>query len=259
MFQYDKHTMHCVLGSVSSNSHNSMFQTSRIICFDSVLKGLNDWFCRRSRWRACWFGWFSIFWINSRTLALCACFTIERGSPGILKSMSASILSRTVSSLMLSVSASWYTSGSSCTATVSLPSRPDLSWVCSTMRLLLPSDEHAWTLITSCVIPGLPDLSEEQSSSLKKIHTDLLRTGRFFILNNDHVLRDTKSPWSITKWIWNWLGWLEEFCLSSNFSFWLSSNFPFWLSINFRIRFLCPIVTEWDLWWRSRWHVCFFI
>ena len=26
--QYDKHTLHCVLGSVSSNSHNSMFPTS---------------------------------------------------------------------------------------------------------------------------------------------------------------------------------------------------------------------------------------
>ena len=40
MFQYDKHTLHCVLGSVSRNSHNSMFPTSRIICFDSGLKGL---------------------------------------------------------------------------------------------------------------------------------------------------------------------------------------------------------------------------
>ena len=45
IFQYDKHTVHCVLGSVSSNSHNSMFPTSRIICFDSGLKGLSDRFC----------------------------------------------------------------------------------------------------------------------------------------------------------------------------------------------------------------------
>ena len=36
--------------------------------------------------------------INSRTLVLCACFTMECGSPGILKSMSASILSGSVSS-----------------------------------------------------------------------------------------------------------------------------------------------------------------
>ena len=28
MSQYDKHTLHCVLGSISSNSHNSMFPTS---------------------------------------------------------------------------------------------------------------------------------------------------------------------------------------------------------------------------------------
>ena len=42
MFQYDKHTVHCVLVSVSSISHNSMFPTSRIICFDSGLKGLVD-------------------------------------------------------------------------------------------------------------------------------------------------------------------------------------------------------------------------
>ena len=40
------------------------------------------------------------------TLALCACFTIECGSPGILKSMSSSILSRIVSLSVLSVLAS---------------------------------------------------------------------------------------------------------------------------------------------------------
>ena len=37
IFQYDKHTVHCVLGSVSSNSHYSMFPTSLMICFDSGL------------------------------------------------------------------------------------------------------------------------------------------------------------------------------------------------------------------------------
>ena len=44
-------------------------------------------FCRRSCWRACRSGWFSIFWINSRTLVLCSCFTTECGNPGIRKSM----------------------------------------------------------------------------------------------------------------------------------------------------------------------------
>ena len=165
MSQYHKHTLHCALGSVSSNSHNSMFPTSWIICFDSRLKGLNDWFCRKSCWRACRFGWFSIFWISAETLVLCACFTIECGNPGILKSMSASILSRIISLSMLSVSTSWYTLGSSCTATVSLPSRPDLSWVCSTLRLLLSSIERAWI---SSVSTSRPILSEEQSSSFQE-------------------------------------------------------------------------------------------
>ena len=144
-----------------------MFPTSWIICFDSWLKGLNDWLCCRSRWRACRFGWFSIFWINSRTLALCNCFTIECGSPGILKSMSSSILSRINSLSVLSVLISWYTSGSSCTASLRLSGCPDLSWVCSTPTFLFSSDGHVWTPITSCVISSFPDLSEEQSSSWK--------------------------------------------------------------------------------------------
>ena len=46
IFQYDRHALHCDLDSVSSNSHNSMLPTSWIICFDSGLKGFNDWFCR---------------------------------------------------------------------------------------------------------------------------------------------------------------------------------------------------------------------
>ena len=99
--------LHCVLGSVSSESHSSMFPTSWIICFDSWLKGLNDSLCCRSSWRACWFGWFSIFWINSRTLARYSCLTVECGSPGILKFMSSSILSRINSLSLLSVLISW--------------------------------------------------------------------------------------------------------------------------------------------------------
>ena len=117
--------------------------------------------------------WFSIFWINSRTLAFCACFTIECGSPGILKSMSATILSRIVSLSVLSVSASRYTSRSSCTATVCLTGRPVLSWVCWTLRLLLSSNERVWTLITSCVIPSLrSSLIECQSFPNRKIDVD---------------------------------------------------------------------------------------
>ena len=48
---------------------------------------------------------------ESRTLALCNCFTVECGSPWILKSMSYSILSRINSLSMLSVVISRCTSG----------------------------------------------------------------------------------------------------------------------------------------------------
>ena len=116
--------------------------------------------------------------------------------------MDFSILLRSTS-LTLSVSASWHTWESSCTAAVLATGRPVLSWVCSTLRLLLSSDERVW--ITS-VSTGRPVLSEELSEFfVKRIHTDLLRTGRFsFIL---HVIR---SPRSVTNWIWSWLGRLEN-------------------------------------------------
>ena len=39
--QYDRHILHCALGSTSSSSYNSMFPTSRIMSFDSWLMGLN--------------------------------------------------------------------------------------------------------------------------------------------------------------------------------------------------------------------------
>ena len=89
---------------------------------------------------------------------------------------------------------------------------------------------------------------------IKRINIDLLRTGR--VSSIFHVIR---SPWSITNWIWSWLGWLEKLGLSNNFSFWLSNSFLFWLLNNFRTQFLCPVVTSWDLWWRSRRHVYFFV
>ena len=110
--------------------------------------GLYAWFCRRSCWRACRSGWFSTFWINSRTLV---CFTTECGSPGIRKSMSASftiifswlILSWSITSLLV------------------------LSCAFSTLGSLLFSDERAWITLVS--ITGLPVLSEETDSSWKEL------------------------------------------------------------------------------------------
>ena len=123
---------------------------------------------------------------------------------------------RCTSSSTLSVSASWYTWGSSCTATVSVTSRPFLSWVCS------------WTCLnflcfnrSSCSIWRIEFF-------VKRIHTDLSRTGR--VRSIFHVIR---SPWSITDGIWSWLGCLEKLGLSNNFSFWLSNRFPFWSWITF--------------------------
>ena len=154
--------MHCVLGSVSSNSHISMLPTSWIICFDSGLKRLNDWFCRRSCWRACRSGWFSIFWINCRTLVLCSCFTTECGSPGIRKSMSASftiidswltswsatdlsVLLRSISSSTLNVSLSWaarvWVLSVTLVTSWVLTGRSVRSRVCSTLKSFLSSDE----------------------------------------------------------------------------------------------------------------------
>ena len=113
---------------------------------------------------ACRCGWFSILWINSRTLTLCNCFTVECGSPGILKSMSSSILSRVNSLSVLSIVISRCTSGTSCRSILCLSGCPDRSWVCSTRMF---SDRLFWALITLGVISGCPDRSEEQSSSWK--------------------------------------------------------------------------------------------
>ena len=163
-----------------------MFPKSWIIRFDSGQR--NDWFCRRSSSRACRTGWFSIFWINSRTLVLCACFTTECGSPGIRKSLFASftmicswlkwswsamdlsVLLRNTSSSTLNVSLSWeeHTRELSCASAVLRVATglSVLSWVCSTLRLLLSRDERVW--ITS-VSTGRTVLSEELSSSQKEL------------------------------------------------------------------------------------------
>ena len=73
----------------------------------------------------------------------------------------------------------------------------------------------------------------------------LMGTGRF-TFNNKHVLHVPRLPWSITDWFWDWLGWLEEFCLSSNFSSWLSNNFTFWLLITVKPNGTFPLVQSWS-------------
>ena len=112
------------------------------------------------------------------TLVLCAYFPTECGSPGIRKSMSASftnigswlsswsamdfsILSRSTSSLTLNVLLSWAarTRELSCASAVWRVStgRSVLSWVCSTLRLIMSSETTSNSV-----------LSDELSSSQKK-------------------------------------------------------------------------------------------
>ena len=75
--QYDRHSVHCVLRSVSNSSNSATSPTSWVICCVFALNGLLALFCCRSRWRACRWGWFSIFLTNWRTREFWACFTTD--------------------------------------------------------------------------------------------------------------------------------------------------------------------------------------
>ena len=199
---------------MSSNSHNSMFPTSWIICFDSWLKGFNDWFV--------------VGLVEEHVDS-----GGSRFSESVLERWHSAILSRVNSSSVLSVVISRCTSGAACSATWCLSGCPHRSWVCSTR---ISPDRLVWSPITPGVISGCPDRSEEQSK-VRTFLLDLSRPGCFAFINK-HFVFVIKLPWSITD-----LGWLEEFCLSRNFSSWLSSNFFSWRSINFWTPFFCPIVT----------------
>ena len=86
--QYEKHSLHCVLGSVSNNPSSSTLPMSWITFLDVVLNWLQASFCCGSCWRDCRWGRFWIFLTSSRTRQLSTCFTTECGNPRILKSMS---------------------------------------------------------------------------------------------------------------------------------------------------------------------------
>ena len=117
------------------------------------------WFCRRSCWRACRSEWFSIFWINSRTLVLCACFTTESimfTSFSIVCSWLDSswfttgcpVQSRIVSSPTLKLMLSWkervWEPSGTLFVCVSTTGCTVLSFATSTLRLLLSSDERVF-------------------------------------------------------------------------------------------------------------------
>ena len=102
---------------------------------------------------------------------------------------------------------------------VSLPSRSDLSRVCSTLRILLSSDKHVW--FTS-VSTGRPVLSEELSSPLRELTLISWEPDVFlpsFMLPSS--LNLSRIGFGVG------LGWLEKLDWSNNFSFWLPNNFFF--------------------------------
>ena len=241
------------------------------------LKGLNDWFCRRSCWRTCRSGWFSIFWINSRTLVLCAYFTTERGSPGIRKSMSAlftiidswlmswsatdlSVLLRRISSSTLNVSLSWAervwelsdTLLTSCVIT----SRPVRSCVCSTLKSFLSSDERVcMTLVSWMRFPGIGLVtgrsvrSEELGSSQKEL-TSISWERDVFLPSCTPIMSCVISGRPDLSRMGFGVGW---------FDWKLPDKLPdFWSLSMFWTQFSLPFVFQWDLWRRSRWHVYFF-
>ena len=244
----------------------SMLPTSWIIFFDSGLNGLQAWFCRRSCWRACRSGWFSIFCINYRTLVLCACFTTECGNPGIRKSMFTSF--NIVCSWLVS---SWFTTGCSDL------SRSVLS---PTLIVSLSWQERVWELFGtfSVFVPttGLP------VPFMCLFNVGILTVFRWTCL--DYTRFNNGVPRSIRRkdvflpsctvlvsvptkgrpylsvlttgcpdlprlgFGIDWFDWkLPNCCTTCPSGCWACSE-P---------KFSFPVVFQGDLWWRPRWHACF--
>ena len=121
-------------------------QLSRIVqCFQRLwsrpsmlcLKRLNARCCWRSLWSSCRWRWFSIFWIKFRTLTLCDRFTVEFGTPGMLKSMFSSSVARLNSLSALDDAMSRCSAGTNCSFTVCVlaldfTGSPVSSWPCLT-------------------------------------------------------------------------------------------------------------------------------
>ena len=109
-------------------------------------KGLYSWFCRRSCWRACRAGWFSIFLNHFSNACTLRMLHKKCGNPGIRKSMFTSC-----TTVCWWLESSWLTRG-----------LPVLSWNVSspTLKVSLSWQERVWqlsgTLITSCVMTDLP-------------------------------------------------------------------------------------------------------
>ena len=161
-----------------------------LFSFDFGLNRLLAWFCRGSWLKTCRSGWFSIFWIISRTFVLCACITTACGNPGIRKSIffSFSIASSWLEwSLLKQRFTTFYHEVchfqrwmllfheknvfenylAHFSVFVSTASLLVLSCVVPTLGSLLSSDERAWIALVATT--GLSILCEETNSSWKEL------------------------------------------------------------------------------------------
>ena len=222
---------------------NSMFPTSWIICSDSWLKGLNDWLCCRSRWRTCRCGWFSIFWItifwiNSRTLAPCNCFTVECGSPGMLKSMSSSLISRLNSLSVLNDAMSRFSSGANCSFTVCGLLAVLLHRLSCSIMNLLNSDVFRQFI-------RFPRSIWRTKFFVQTFFIDLVGTGRL-TLDNQHLLHVIRLRTQIGLGF-GWNGWENVACWTSPRDCWTSLPTGCWSTVEPSGTF--PLVQSWS--WRN--------
>ena len=185
-----RQTLHCALGSTSSSSHSSVFPAAVITSCDSLLKGLNCRCCWRSRWSACRWGWFSIFWIKFWTLTPC---------DNVL------LVDCTVE---LVVRVKW--------CNVAMFFRNKLFFHCVCVLELLGSTGcpvSSWACLTrmfSDSLSGFADLSEEPSSLCKRFFHQSRVNGTF------HLYKQTSSVYSDFSdrsqiGLGFWLGWSGEF------------------------------------------------
>ena len=127
--QYNKHFLHCTLGSVSNNSNSSTLPMS-FIFLDFSLNGLWVLFCCRYCWRACRWKRFTICFTSSRTREFSACFRTQCGNPDILKSISTSFnIERSDCAHTTGLSVlSWFDSSSKLKFLLSREERVSISW-----------------------------------------------------------------------------------------------------------------------------------
>ena len=186
-----------------------MFPAALITSRDSLLKGLNCRCCWRSRWSAFRWGWFSTFWIKSRTLASCNCFTAECGNHGMLKSMSSSLIARLNSLSVLNNAMSRFSSGANCSFTV-------CTWAVALIKL-------SWSIVSllnTGVFRHITSFNHAKRDFkleffVKTFFIDFMGTGRC-TLNNKHIFRAVKFPDRSQICLgFGWVSWENVACWTS--------------------------------------------